>query len=311
MRETTKVVDDTSFLGLHFVPLQLSDRQLCEEIFASYPQTLSGYNFTSLYGWNQIYRFLWTQLEDLTLLIAAWDKEEQRYHLVQPVGVFSDTSQEFLLKQLSLWPDLVKIIGASTEFLENFPSFCAHFLVEEDRDRANYLYRTVDLANLEGRRFEKKRNLISQVDKFYHWILKDLDATCQDCPRILLKLGEKGEDDPGIQEELLVLNTILHDYDHLRAKGYMIQIENKTVAFSIVDELNPTTQVVLFEKADRQFKGLFQLINRETSKKIQTNGYEWINREEDMGIEGLRRAKLSYQPSELIMSYTLTYRKTK
>lgn len=304
-------MDDTSFLGLPFVPLQLSDRQLFEEMFTKYPQKLSGYNFTSLYGWNQVYRFLWTQLEDHTLLIAAWDKEEQRYHLVQPVGVFDDTSQELLLRQLFRWTDGVKIIGASAEFLDNFPSFCVHFLIQEDRDRANYLYRTVDLAHLEGRRFEKKRNLISQVDKFYHWVLKDLDATCQDCPQILIKLGEKGEDDPSLQEELLVLNTILHEYDQLRAKGYMIQIENKTVAFSIVDELNPTTQVVLFEKADKQFKGLFQLINRETSKKILTNGYEWINREEDMGIEGLRRAKLSYQPSELIMSYTLTYRKTK
>lgn len=301
-------MDDTSFLGLHFVPLQLSDRQLCEEMFTSYPQKLSGYNFTSLYGWNQIYQFQWAQLEDRTLLIAAFDKVKSEYQLTEPVGTFTENAQSFLLKQISLLPYPITFLGISEEFLKSYPSFCSHFIIEEDRDRANYLYKTVDLAQLEGRKFERKRNLISQVDKFYQWVLKDLDATCQDCPRILTKLGEKEEEDPGLQEELLVLNTILRDFDNLRAKGYMIQIENKTVAFSIVDELNPTTQVVLFEKADKEFKGLFQLINRETSRKVLSNGYEWINREEDMGIEGLRKAKLSYHPDELIMSYSLTYR---
>jgi hypothetical protein len=189
------------------------------------------------------------------------------------------------------------------EFCQKHPEFCSHFHRKEDRKRSDYLYRSSDLALLEGRRYDGKRNLIAQIDRVYQWTLSPLD------PQILDDLEKRSQKETGENEEQKVLTTILNNYEQLHLKGYMIGIQGKPVAFSIVDVLNPTTKIVFFEKADRHFKGLYQLINRETSKAILEEGYEFINREEDLGIEGLRKSKLSYYPIEIIPSYTLTPKK--
>ena len=85
-------------------------------------------------------------------------------------------------------------------------------------------------------------------------------------------------------------------------------MDGKPVAFSLYEHLNPSTCVVHFEKAMREYKGLYQLVNRETAKKIYSKGCKHINREEDLGIEGLRKAKLSYHPLELCPAHALVFK---
>ncbi len=300
-------MSNISFLGLSFTDLTLDDQQLFEIFLRKYPQTLSGYTFASLLGWSEVYHCMWTLLDDNCLLIVGYSDDLKQYHLTQPIGILSEKSQNDLLLGMAQCSYPVNIYAVSEEFIASYPSFCSHFSIFDDRNNANYLYDASDLALLEGRKYEKKRNLISQLDKAYEWSLKPLEVGCQDCPKILSSIGAKNGNEKGLIDELKVLNLILKYFDQLHLNGYMIAIEGKPVAFSIVDYLNPSTKVVLFEKADRAYKGLFQLINRETSKRIYEEGFPFINREEDLGIEGLRQAKISYSPVKLIPSYTLTF----
>jgi hypothetical protein len=125
---------------------------------------------------------------------------------------------------------------------------------------------------------------------------------------MLLDIGPKAS--PQISEdlakELKVLEFVLSHFEELDVKGVVLCVDNHPVAFSIYEELNPNTAVIHFEKADREYKGMYQLINRETAKIICNAGYEFINREEDLGIVGLRQAKHSYFPIYLESSHQLT-----
>lgn len=304
--------NEKNFLGLEFTELTLAHQDIIEGFFQKYPQRLSEYNFATLIAWRGVFRYLWTRLDDDTLLVAAYLEALDQYHLIQPVGAFSKVSQQVLLNGISKNEYPVKLFAVSGEFIAANPDFCSYFEDQEERNYGNYLYRSVDLSLLAGRRYESKRNLISQIDKVYQWTLEPLKASCQDCPKILADLGAKepGEMTRSLENELKALDTILTHYDKLHLKGYTIVIHGKPVAFSVVNVLNPTTKVVLFEKADRHFKGLFQLINRETSKAILEDGYEFINREEDLGLEGLRKSKLSYYPIEIVPSHILTFQPT-
>lgn len=94
----------------------------------------------------------------------------------------------------------------------------------------------------------------------------------------------------------------LHGFEPLGMKGGLIRIEGKPVAFTVGEEINPRCFVIHFEKAVDGYNGLYAAINHEFAANA-LSGYEYINREEDMGIEGLRKAKLSYQPAILLEKY--------
>jgi hypothetical protein len=106
---------------------------------------------------------------------------------------------------------------------------------------------------------------------------------------------------------LEALDFILNHFSQFKEEGILIRVDGKPVAFSIYEPLNPSTCVVHFEKAMREYKGLYQLVNRETAKQIMSKGCKNINREEDLGIEGLRKAKLSYYPLELCPAHALVF----
>jgi hypothetical protein len=88
----------------------------------------------------------------------------------------------------------------------------------------------------------------------------------------------------------------------------LITVDDRPVAFSIYEAISPTTVAVHFERALRSYKGLYQVINCETAKVILSQGFEFINREEDLGDAGLRDAKMSYHPTEIIPAYELAYK---
>ncbi len=106
--------------------------------------------------------------------------------------------------------------------------------------------------------------------------------------------------------ERAAVRTALLNHVDLGQKGVLIVADGKPAAFSIFEAAGPDMAVVHFEKADRHYKGLYQIVNQETAKAIVAEGRSYINREEDMGIDGLRQAKHSYGPIEVVPSYTLT-----
>ncbi|MHB1185924.1 MAG: DUF2156 domain-containing protein [Desulfobulbia bacterium] len=172
----------------------------------------------------------------------------------------------------------------------------------EDRDNADYVYRREDLATLAGRHFTKKRNHINQClsayDCQYEMITEETVPECltmqdrwcaaRDC-----------KTEPGLCGEYQAIEETLHHYGEFPLTGGAIRIEGNIEAFTVGEALNPSTAVTHFEKAMPQFQGLGQVINQWFARD-NLAGFAYVNREQDLGIPGLRKAKESYAPDHLV-----------
>lgn len=282
-----------------FKPLTINDQSSLNSFFKKYPETLAIYSFASLISWNAVYSYSFYLIEE-TLLICFNFKEKN--YLLQPVGIFPKHIQHLILSYIQ--DSQLEIVSVTEKFLKKNKEFCSFFEIKNERDYANYLYLAKDLSTLFGRHYEKKRNLIAQAKKLYNWTVEPLTTKCYPhCIKVLEEIGNR--DKEKLQDELKALHTMLINFRNLDLKGIVININNQPEAFSIYGRLNDHTADIYFEKANREFKGLYQVINQETAKAILNENYTLINREEDLGINGLRQAKTSYFPIELISSYSL------
>jgi hypothetical protein len=178
----------------------------------------------------------------------------------------------------------------------------AGFRVEEDRDNWDYVYRVEDLSELAGRRFHKKRNLVKQClegHKCAHEPITEANlAECLDFQERWCKARQCGVE-PGLCHENLAVLEMLEHYHELGLFGSAVRVDGRIEAYAVGEELSPGTAVCHFEKAAPGIQGLGQLINQWFAEH-SLSGYEFVNREQDMGIPGLRQAKESYYPHHMV-----------
>jgi hypothetical protein len=165
------------------------------------------------------------------------------------------------------------------------------------------------LNELKGKKLHKKRNLISQFKNSYpdykvHLFKKGYKKEALGLARELMDRHCKPS--KTLDQEYGAMQSAMDHFDALDLEGIAIFVNNKLVAFTIFSRLNHSTYDIQFEKADMNFKGASQMINHETAKSLK-NKCQYLNREQDLGIKGLRQAKISYDPLQLIIPYTLTF----
>lgn len=297
-----------NFLNLKFIPIELSHKKQLNPLLLREPPLLSGYTLASLLSWKIIFQYEWAMFQEKMLIISGRIPQENVRYILQPIGIFTKENQEILLSEIKKLDYPITIYGVDERFIERHPEFTLHFEIINDLGFANYIYKTEDLALLHGRNYAKKRNLISQAENAYQWSANPIKNDClSKCIELLeqICLDDHIEEDESLMNERLVLDYTLRNFTELNQMGLVIRIDDKPVAFSIFEELNPDTAVIHFEKANRSYKGLYQLINRETSRILLESGYKFINREEDINLLGLRKAKQSYYPIELRPAYQL------
>ena len=193
------------------------------------------------------------------------------------------------------------------DFVKDNPGLANFFNVKIDLDNGDYIYSSQKLVDLPGNKLHKKRNLINQFLALYpDYIcqpLKPLDL--DDC----LKLSRKWCRQRTCQEldfdhETSALKRALRNFNELELHGLKISHGGELIAFSIFSELSSNMADVHFEKFDPEIKGIGQVINWETAKSLSPK-YKYINREQDLGLEGLRQAKKSYSPEYIVSAYLL------
>jgi uncharacterized protein len=297
------------FLGWHFKRFDLHQPARLAEFLNRHPQTLSGFTFASLASWDPVFHYCWVLDSSGTLLISCLLDPDRHRHLMQPLGPLPSLVQEQLLREAASLPYPLKIVGVGEEFLAGSADFVRRCQVIEDPAASNYIYLAEDLARLPGRKYAKKRNLLSQAQGSYHWVPEPLAAANTDaCFEVLRRIREEEEPeiDTNLQQELAALDRTLNLWSELGQEGLLLRVGGKPVAFSIYEPIGPTMVAVHFERALRSYKGLYQVINWETARVIAAKGFQFINREEDLGSPGLRDAKRSYSPIKLNPAYVLT-----
>ncbi len=185
--------------------------------------------------------------------------------------------------------------------------FFESYQIIPTRDSFDYIYLSEDLANLSGKKYHSKRNHISAFSKKYQWRYESISI--ENINHILACADEWYELNFDKMDKYMLcekegLSLILQNMELLNIKGGAIFVENKAVAFAIGSPINKNVFDIHIEKALPEFSDAYAVINREFAKDL--SDYKYLNREDDLGLEGLRRAKLSYKPKIILEKYYCT-----
>ena len=189
------------------------------------------------------------------------------------------------------------------------------FEITYDRDIADYVYETEQLITLAGKKLHGKRNHINRFqennpDRVYESITAE---NVEDCFQMALKWREQMQCEIDVEkrDEMCVALNTLRLMEELGLKGGILRTEprGEVIAFTMGEQLNPDTFVVHIEKAYAEIQGAYPMINQQFVMHEAQN-YKYVNREEDTGSEGLRRAKLSYRPEFLVEKGRVTLRQS-
>ena len=180
--------------------------------------------------------------------------------------------------------------------------------VELDIDNSDYVYSARDLIRLSGRKYHRKKNHLNRFLREYRFEYRNLDMELVEC---FLDMQEKWcqmkecVEKPELLSEDFAIHRALTYFEELDFKGGAIQIDSRIEAFSLGEPLNDSTAVIHIEKANPEIPGLYTAINQFFCSNA-CSGMEYINREQDLGLEGLRKAKESYYPHHMVKKYTIS-----
>ncbi len=279
-----------------FKPIGLEDKPVFDEWLERDPSPVCELSFANIFIWKESEHPRWT-VADGSLCVLVEPDFEPPYFL-PPAG--GDRIPETIAVCLEHAPRLSRV---PEEFVRRFG---AGFRIEEDPANFDYLYRVEDLVELKGKRYDGKRNRIRKFESTfaheYHVLAR---ADVPGCLRLLEDwFEEKGNGDPYLRAEKLAILEALGSFEALDLKGGVVKVGGRVEAFTLGGRLTADTAVIPIEIANPGLVGLAQWINREFVRR-EWSGYRLVNREQDMGVEGLRRAKLSYQPAGLVKKHDL------
>ena len=232
-----------------------------------------------------------------------------RFFLPSGKGSYKDVIAEMAAYASSLGKPL-RIAGITEPSLEMLKElFPDNFTVDTDEGDWDYIYNSADLIGLSGRRYHGKRNHLSQYERLGAEFSLMTENDFDDC--ITFSAVEYNnrtyEPDHSFIAEQYAINTYFNYFGQLGLKGAVIRKDGRLIAFTIGEGLNRETFCVHIEKADTQYSGIYAGINNLFAGACAAD-YKFINREEDLGIEGLRKAKQSYHPAFLLRKYTVTFK---
>lgn len=258
--------------------------------------------FVNLLIWEDIYQNSWAEQDGL-LLVKSEKNGESIYRL--PLGPDLEKGIE-LIRDYSgeKYPGFWTQDGKR---LEEFKSLCgSDYALTEERDAFDYVYEREALSSLSGKKYHSKRNHISAFSKKYNWRYSPLTPeNAEDLKRCADEWYAENADraDKYLLCERRGIELMLKNLTLLGIRGGLIYVDGKAVAFTMGSQINSDVFDIHIEKALAQYAEAYTVINREFAANA-LSGYKLINREDDMGLDGLRRAKLSYRPCVMVKKYS-------
>jgi len=293
-----------------FKPLQLEDRAVVHDLLWRYQPETSELTFTNLFIWRAYYHVTWALYEDWLLFLCI-DSQGQAYAL-PPVGPTprADVTRTFLtwIREERNVPQ-PRIERADARLVSELVDL-SDFSITSTRDHFDYLYDREDLATLSGRRYSAKRNHINKFKRVYGdgYSFEPLaEDNVGECIEVAHAWCEKRrcDEDLSLMEERDAVFESLEHFSDLAVQGGVVRVDGQVQAFTIGEMLNAKTLVVHIEKADPDIQGLYPLINQQFVQHC-CEGAAYINREQDLGEPGLRKAKESYHPERLVEKARIT-----
>ena len=275
--------------------IELEDRPKFQKHYAKYPPPHSDYVFTTMISWQEYLNYYYTIYENSLLIMT---KSNDNIQFRPPLGTYSHRLNKEIMKLAGKEGGHMPfgMISSSTKnnMLQHYPSaeFVSH------RDYYDYVYLTNDLAELAGKPYSKIRNRLNKFTRNNQYtvdtITDDNFAEVKEFLKRWCLWKDCGSDELLEHERRAILFSMAH-FHELDLKGLFVTINDQIEAIAVFEQITPDAIIVHFEKGSPDCDGIYKLINWETAKLVQHQS-TYINRESDMGVPGLRKAKLSYRP---------------
>ncbi|MBQ8340915.1 MAG: DUF2156 domain-containing protein [Clostridia bacterium] len=268
--------------------------------------------FANLYIWNEAYHqsLAFAKTEEGTRVIVRFCDGTGHCRHLFPVGEGSPLPVVEAMRQLAHERgEILSFSAVTKEQIAELESVLPNaFSITEERDIADYLYDAESLATLAGKKLHGKRNHINAFAAAHGFALLPLTPEHFDACRAIEAAWLSEHAGDSAEREQVAVERAFAAFDTLELEGALLMADGEPAAFTIGSMLTSDTLCVHVEKALSNLNGAYPTINREFVRMMREKhpALRTVNREDDMGLENLRRAKLSYRPAELLTKYTLT-----
>lgn len=287
-----------------FRKIDISCKDDINRFLAAYPLEASEYTFTNLFAFGHAYDFRVSVLYNNLIILKNAD----------PATAFCPVGDERIPEVVeALFEYLEKRSGVT--MIERVPrSFVDRWLpsleeveCREERDHFDYLYRVQDLINLRGRKYHDKKNKVNRFREKYDYqyisLTPELVDECLEFQDFWCEMKEC-EKTVSLEKERCAILQMLCNFGALDITGGAIRVNGRISAVTIGERVLDDTVVIHMEKANPNIPGLYQVINQEFLMH-EVKDCTYVNREQDLGIDGLRNAKLSYHPVDFVRKYRI------
>lgn len=299
---------------MEFKEIEIIDKPLFDRYLAQYPLEISEVTFTNLFMWRKHFMFRFAEIDEHLCVISEFINAGP--YCLPPIGncsvnslqsivtclydYFSEKNWKLIFKKV---PSVIRDNLVQVRLNGSGPTH------EHDRDNDDYVYSAQDLIHLKGKKYDGKRNHINKFKKTYEYeYIPFNNKLIPEAVRIMDEwcAFKNCDCENGDNCEKIANLELLNNYDMLNCKGAFVKVDGNFEAFTIGEMLNNDTAVIHIEKAKFTINGLYTFINQQFCEH-EWQEAKYINREQDLGQEGLRKAKLSYNPVKIIDKYVISF----
>lgn len=292
-----------------FKDIEIDCKNILDKYFDLVDYEACEYCFTTLYMWKDLYNTKYYVEDDFAIVAGEY---ENKGFIILPLAKKENMNKafDFIIKNFEKEHKQIHLKAINKEVVEYLQRvYGDRFEYIEERNNFDYIYDGESLRTLAGRKNQKKRNHLNSFVKEYgdRVEYKKLEeADFDECINLLKEWSKDKEESIELDSEFKAIKRIFKHYEKLKdtLKISGIYIDSKLEAFSIGEMLNDNMAVIHVEKANADIRGLYPYINQQFLLN-EFSDVEFVNREEDLGIEGLRKAKLSYHPVKFAEKYTV------
>ena len=281
---------------MEFKPVRAQDKERIESYLQQIETRSCDMAFASIYLWRSHYHMEYAECEN-TIIFRS---NEENMSFSFPIGGGDVDAALRQLKEYCVEKGIPLVLHSVTKEIGDYLNehYPGEFEIKYDRDIADYIYETEALIGLKGKKYHGKKNHVNKFMKTYDWSYEEVGPdNLEECLSMLRqwKRNNCEKEDPEMVAEICVAEAALIEKDFLGLKAGLIRADGRVVAFSVGEKIHPDTFCVHIEKAYADVPGAYAVINQQFLIH-EAADCRYVNREDDVGEPGLRRAKLSYHP---------------
>ena len=297
-----------------FKDIDINSKSELEPYFKLVDYEASEYCFSTIYMWRDLFNTKYYIENDFSIILLEYEKG---VFSIIPLCTKDKLSYviDFALNYIKNEYKRIQLKGVNEEIADIIKiNYKEKFIYEKERDLFEYIYDAESLRTLSGRKNKKKRNHVNTFLNLYknRYEYKLLEKeNFEECLELIDRWEQNKENIESsghkeLDEEILSIKEVFENYEKLKdnVKIAGVYIDNKLEAFTIGEKINENIALIHIEKANQNIKGLYQYINQQFLLNEFPN-VKYVNREEDLGLYGLREAKLSYHPCKFIEKYSI------